>query len=182
MDYSFRPSATESERKILLTSNAFHLYLDGAKYSTPYEKVVGVWLSTPSGFLAANTYACTLNIEDAKPIYISNKNYDDAGKPIVQANHYNSFIRVLHVHLREKSKAHYYFGVKPVNYAMKLIVLLAVVMACITSYFAFNLNGLLVLPVGVVLLASAYALLRFGIKSFPKLYDPDQIPLRLLPN
>ncbi|MEO0555720.1 MAG: hypothetical protein AAF149_21120 [Bacteroidota bacterium] len=182
MDYSFRSSATESERKILLTTNALHLYVDGAKYSTPYEKVVGVWLSTPSGFLAGNTYACTLNIEDAKPIYISIKNYDDAGKLIEQANHYNSFIRVLHLHLCKKSKAHYFFGVKPASYAAKLIVLLAVVMTCVTSYFVFNLSGLLILPVGVALMVSAYTLLSFGIKSFPKLYDPDEIPLRLLPN
>lgn len=167
---------------MLLTSNALHLYIDGAKYTTPYEKVVGVWLSTPAGFLAGNTYACTLNIEDAKPIYVPIKNFDESGDLIDQSNHYNSFIRVLHVHLREKSKAHYYFGVRPISYAIKVLVLLSIIFACLACYLLLNLSGVVVIPLGLVLMASAYTLLRFGIKSFPKLYDPNEIPLGLLPN
>lgn len=182
MDYSYKITPSDTTRRMLLSSNALHLYLDGHKYTTPYNKVVGVWLSKPSDFLSGNNYGCTLNIEDAKPIYISIKNFDSEGSPMDQSNHYNSFIRVLHVHLQEKSKAHYYFGEKPVSYAMKVLVLVSLVSACLMSYTLFNINGLIVLPVGAILAISAYALLRFGIKSFPKLYNPKEIPIGLLPN
>ncbi|TRX51614.1 hypothetical protein FNH22_23930 [Fulvivirga sp. M361] len=181
MEYTYRLSADSEPRRMVLKENALDFHLDDYKLTIPYAKVVGVWLSSPDGLLFSENYSCTLNIEDGKPIFITMKNFDGHGQLMTQDNHYSSFIRVLHLHLREKSKARYYFGVKPLNYFTKLLTFTGVIVSCLILYFFFNLNEIITIFLTVIAFFFLLVTLRFGIRRFPKIYDPDEIPLNLLP-
>jgi len=181
MEYSYKISDSGSERSIILKNEVIIYIANGAIYDIPYKRITSVWLNKPSGFLSPNYFSCTLNIEDDKPIFISSKNWDDYNNEILQQNHYNSFVRVLHMHLKEKSKAKYGFGVKPKNYFIKAAAILAVLAVVLFLSVSLQLNNFL-LAFPILVGGSALAIgINFCVKNYPHRYKPDHIPLQLLP-
>ncbi|MDX1628555.1 MAG: hypothetical protein R3345_07635 [Fulvivirga sp.] len=182
MEYSFKTNEKDQTRIIHLESDKLVYFMDDERQEVPYNQIHSVWLSKPGGVLTPNSYSCTLNIKNAKPIYISSKNWDDEKKEILQQNHYNSFVRVLHLHLKEKSRAQYGFGLPPASYLSKLAILLLIV--CSTIYWALSsqLSGtMLIGTIGLGVLIVIIGL-NFSLKNYPSHYQPDQIPLNLLPS
>ncbi len=181
MEYNFKITESGSERSIILKNDMLHYVVDNAIYEVPYNIINAVWLNKPGGICTPNHYSCTLNIEDDKPIFISSRNWDENKREMHQQNHYNSFVRVLHVHLKEKSKAKYGFGVKPKYYALRVIAIITII--AIASYVALTFKDswyILVAPVAVSIFVLTCGL-NFCVKNFPSKYKPDQIPMRLLP-
>lgn len=181
MEYYFKNSITDKPKKLVLTDSGINLYLDDACYQYDYRDIVGVWLNKPGGIFDQKFFSCTLNIADRKPLFISSLNFDQDDELINQDNHYNSFIRVMHLHLKEKSKAKYHLGVPPLNYSLRIILAILVLAVCLAAYFHVDLSTVALGAVGFLVLATGVAGLQFGISKFPKFYNPDNIPLELLP-
>ncbi|ELR72194.1 hypothetical protein C900_01748 [Fulvivirga imtechensis AK7] len=182
MEYSFRNSPNEKVKKVFLNQTGLDLYVDGAKYVIPYCDINGVWLQRPGGICTPRAYSCTLNINDKKPVFISSKNYDEAGDLVEQSNHYNSFVRVLHHHLQKQGRAQYKFGVQPLQYALRVVAIIAILGGFTLSYLYLNINQYLLAVPALLSLFVAVCGLNFCIANFPKGYRPENIPLQLLPS
>lgn len=182
MEYTFKNSAAEKEKRIFLHHTGIDLYHDGAKYTVPYSNINSIWLNKPGGLLNLGEFSCTININDQKPIYIADKNYDAYGFIKHQPNNYNSFIRVLHHHLQDKSNVKYKFGSKPLQYVLRLIIITAIVFTCFLPYGFLDVNQYtLIIPILVAFTVGAFSL-KFLLNEYPKCYMPDSIPLNLLPS
>ncbi|HNP18855.1 MAG TPA: hypothetical protein PKL31_10505 [Fulvivirga sp.] len=181
MEYVFKNSPKDKLRKIVLTDDGFNLIMDGATYPYKYSSVNQVWLNSPGGFCSPGEYSCTLNIVDQKPLYISSKNYSDSKKLIDQFNHYNSFIRVLHLHLKNNKAAQFKFGTTPFKYLTRIMVIIGILTACVLSIMLLEANPLVfIVPSGLAIFVSVCGM-KFCINRFPKVYNPENIPLTLLP-
>lgn len=181
MEYSFRNSPHEKAKRAVLNLTTIDLYYDEAKYTIPYKDINGVWLNKPGGICTCRAYSCTLNIKDKKPLFISSKNYDEKGNTLEQSNHYNSFVRVLHHHLQTKSKAEYKFGVQPMQYLLRVCMVIAILAGFILSSLYLNINQYLLIGTALVSLFGTVCGVNFCITNFPKGYTPENIPLKLLP-
>ncbi|MTI22881.1 hypothetical protein E1176_17750 [Fulvivirga sp. RKSG066] len=181
MEYSFKINESGKERTLILKNEMIIYVLDDAIYEVPYKNITAVWLNKPGGFCTPSSYSCTLNIKDDKPIFITSKNWDLDQREILQQNHYNSFVRVLHMHLKEKSKATYGFGVKPQYYMLRVAAIITIL--TLATYLSVNYqlnNFLLAIPVAISLFVLTCGL-NFCVKNFPSSYRPDHIPITLLP-
>lgn len=182
MEYNFKIEESGSERSIILKNDMLIYVVDNAIYDIPYKDITSVWLNKPGGICTPNIYSCTLQFKQEKPLFISSKNWTADKKEIHQENHYNSFIRVLHMHLLQKSGAQFSFGVKPQKYLTKVatIILILATSAFLTINFDLK-NYLLAIPAMVSVFVITCGL-NFCLKNFPSRYKPEAIPLNLLPS
>lgn len=181
MEYNFKVEEHGSERTVILKNDMLIYIEENAIHDIPYSDITNVWLNKPGGLCTSNIYSCTLQFKHQKPLFISSKNWRDDRVEIHQENHYNSFIRVLHMHMREKSTAKYSFGVKPKKYFTKVATIILILTLAAVSSITFNLNNyLLAIPVGISLFVVTCGL-NFCLKNYPSHYMPDRIPLNLLP-
>ena len=128
-----------------------------------------------------DTYAIHIFALDHGVIRLSNKSCN-GGVWVDQSRGYHTFVRVLHLHLSNKSKAIFYSGSNLGEYARKGLVLLLItaVLFLGEEYFDF-------LPMRAALLAisffavGALIVLIPVISRWPKSYSPAEIPLDLLP-
>jgi len=181
MDYTFKINEEDKERRLILKDEFMIYAIDGSVYEIPYNRISAVWLNKPGGICTPNHYSCTLNIDDDKPVFISSRNWGENGREIIQQNHYNSFIRVLHLHLKEKSKAQYGFGVKPKPYFMRVGAIVTILSLSVLFAIIFNLNNVLIAIPAVISVSVLTCGLNFCLKNFPSTYKPDCIPFALLP-
>ncbi|QSE97912.1 hypothetical protein [Fulvivirga lutea] len=182
MEYTFKNSPEDYLRTIVLKEKSLTLNFEGSTYEYPYNKITKVWLNNPGGFCSPGEFSCTLNIIDKKPVYISSKNYNDKNEEIEQSNFYNSFVRVLHMHLGVNTTASFKFGTQPTAYIARVAIILAILTGCVASILLTNVNPfILILPSALGIFVSVCGL-KFCITRFPKGYNPNNIPLNLLPS
>ncbi len=181
MEYSFKNSPKAHLTQMALGENGFRVVIDGATYNYKYSEVTRVWLNNPEEFFNPSEYSCTINIIDKKPIYITSKNYNHNGLIMDQSHNYNSFVRVLHMHVRSNKAAEFKFGSTPSKYLKRLAIIALILIGCVASIISFDSNPLYFIAPSVFgVFVSIYAL-RFCITRFPKGYNPNDIPLELLP-
>lgn len=181
MEYNFRVDENGSERTVILKNDMLIYIEKNAIHDISYKDITNVWLNKPGGLCTPNIYSCTLHFKHDKPLFISSKNWRDDKMEIRQENHYNSFIRVLHMHLREKSSAKYSLGVKPKKYLTKVATIILILALAATVSITFQLNNyLLAIPVLISVFVVTCGL-NFCLKNYPSKYTPDHIPLSLLP-
>ena len=181
MEYTFRNSPKDDLKTIFLRDSSLVLKFDGSTYEYPYSEIEKVWLNSPGGFCSPGEFSCTLNIVDKKPVYISSKNYNQNGTEINQSNFYNSFIRVLHMHLDGQTKADYKFGTTPVAYLGRVAIILIILTGCITSILYTSINPFVLAIPSAIGIFVAVCGAKFCISRFPKGYNPKDIPLEVLP-
>ncbi|MEQ8926458.1 MAG: hypothetical protein RLO81_11630, partial [Fulvivirga sp.] len=180
MEYTFKNSPKDHLRTIFLRDTSLIISFDGAKYEYPYKDISNVWLNNPGGFCSPGEFSCTLNIIDQKPIYISSKNYNEKGEVIEQSNFYNSFVRVIHMHLGTNTSASFKFGTQPKAYITRVAIILMILAGCISSILYTDINPIILILPSVVGIFVTVCGLKFCITRFPKGYNPRNIPLNLL--
>ncbi len=182
MEYNFKIEEDSTERSIILKNDMLIYVVDNAIYDIPYKDITYVWLNRPGGLCTPNIYSCTLHFKQEKPLFISSKNWTKDKQEIHQENHYNSFVRVLHMHLVEKSGAKYSFGVKPKKYLTKIATIITILSLAGFLTMTFDLKSyLLAIPAAISIFVITCGL-NFCLKNFPSRYKPDAIPLNLLPS
>ncbi len=123
-----------------------------------------------------------LHPEGGKPLVITNKYHTTEKTVEDRSRAYSTFIRVLHFHLKDKSKAHFVSGNSPKALGMWVGVAAALgfVVSLVMSFFGMVLFNPLFDGILITVIFGLIALvLRLG--RLPKSYLPTEIPLEFLP-
>jgi hypothetical protein len=178
MEYSFRNSAGELPTTILLSDQFLTIKQGNDEFTVPYLGVIQVNLDKTGPKL----YRAVLHLEGQRPIVITNKYH--AGPLTVEdrSRAYSTFVRVLHYHLKDKSRASYASGSDASKLWTQVIV--AAALAFILSFTGELLGFRFLNPFvqGAILsIVMGLVILAWRAGHWPKTYKPTEIPMRFLP-
>lgn len=178
VEYTFRASASEMPTTILLTEYNLTVKQGKLEKVIPYAGINEVVLDKVSD----KEYKTLLRTEGGRPLTITNKYYTGAKEIEDRSRAYSTFVRVLHFHLKDKSKAHYISGGASgtVGIWVALSIAAAFVIAFVARYYGLSVGGAYIdgAVLSVILIGAGY-LIRMG--RVPKAYAPTDIPLDFLP-
>lgn len=178
MEYTFRNSPGESATTVLLTEHGITVKQGHDEYSVPYIGITMVNIDK----LTSKVFHAIVMIEGHRPLVITNRYYIDNHTVEDRSRAYSTFIRVMHYHLKDKSKASFASGSAASRLRLQIITAAAV--AFVISFVAEYAGLSLLNPfVQGAVLATALALLilvRY-VNHWPRSYNPTDIPMRFLP-
>jgi hypothetical protein len=147
------------------------------------EKLVAYASITELRLTKTNSaYQAIISIDGSKQIAISNRLYHADGKTEDRSRQYETFIRVLHFHLKEKSTSRFVAGCSWAKAVGAVVCTLLFSVAI--SYGLDGLNLSFVDPFTMSLLFSTLTLGFLAATfwpSLPKRYKPTEIPTPFLP-
>jgi hypothetical protein len=100
MEYLCKNSKREKSISFTLNDLAMQVRSPSKNEVVHYSGVKSVWINKESG-----VYSVTLTTMEGNQYVVSNRFVHDDGRIEDKSNAYALFVRVLHMHLREKSKA-----------------------------------------------------------------------------
>src|SRR5690349_10005711 len=106
MEYTFRNSSAEMPTTISLSDQYLTVKTGNDQYSVPYLGVIQVNLDK----INTKLFRAVIHMEGHRPMVITNRYQADAVTVEDRSRQYSTFIRVLHYHLKDKSKASYASG------------------------------------------------------------------------
>jgi hypothetical protein len=178
MEYTFRNSPGEMPTTVLLSEHGITVKSGNDEYSVPYVGIHQVNLDK----LSAKVYRAIVLVEGHRPLVITNKYHADQRTVEDRSRSYSTFIRVLHYHLKDKSRASYASGsdTSKMWVQMSVAAALAFVISFTAEFMGVGMlnafyQGAILTAALVLLIAGRYA------GHWPKRYNPTEIPLRLLP-
>jgi len=129
-----------------------------------------------------STYRAIISVDGSKGIEVSNRLYHPDGNVEDRSRQYETFIRVLHFHLKEKSFTHFVAGC---SWVRAIGVVIGSLILSVAISFALDwINLSFVDPFTMSLLFSTLSL-GFLVATFwpslPKRYSPTEIPTQFLP-
>lgn len=178
MEYTFRNSAGEAPTTLLLSDHGITVKQGKEEYSVPYIGIHQVNLDK----VKDKVYRTVVAVEGRRPLVITNRYQVDQRTVEDRSRAYSTFIRVLHYHLKDKSKALYASGSDASRLWTQVIVAAAI--AFVVSFTAEFMGFSLLNPFfqGAILAAAmGLAVLARFISHWPRKYEPTEIPLRFLP-
>lgn len=176
MQYSFKSANQEFELK--LDHYTFTYTVNGKSRAISYAQVDSLRMDYPkTNYQNKKLFSCTLHLIDGPTIRL--KSYSKTDNEIDnQFNHYNQFIRVLHIHLMSKSKANFQYGMSLRKYLLVSFVILGVLAISYPLSQIFVGHEVLIFTAVPLAIAS----ISFGfIMKRPISYQPDIIPYHILP-
>lgn len=177
LEYTFRNTTRDSTHTLLLSDHNLTVRTGNEETSVPYAHITRVRLCRASRDVFTMTIAF-----GGKRLIVTNQLVTAAGTVEDLSRQYATFVRVLHFHLKDKSKAVY----QPGRSRKKLLrsafaATMGSVAICFAAHF-FN-AGVLNLYIDAVILTAIsitlIAVLQRG--AVPKDYSAENIPLELLP-
>jgi hypothetical protein len=174
MVYSYKNVPHKPEMSFTLTPLSVKVESTDAAFSIPFASISRVKLGKTGG-----VYSCTL-ISEQHNVVIRSTSYSE-GTFVNQARAYTTFLRVLHYHLREKSKAEFVAGMGSRQMVSLALVFLT---SALSIFFMLNLLPYRVEPVLAGILGSLFItgiFLWVNKYQFPKPYSPASIPSNMLP-
>jgi hypothetical protein len=178
MEYTFRNSFAQAACSVHLNEGSIKCESAGEEITIPYSQFVEVRLM----HVGDNSYKTVIIGPEKKTITITNRFYTADKVFEDQSRNYATFIRVLHFHLKDKSKAHFFTGKYFTNIWLWLAttVLISFVISYITHYFSLGLaNPIIQGAVLAVLIGFLIVALNFSSRG--RHYEPTDIPLEFLP-
>ena len=178
MEYSFKKSPQSESLTLRLDDYGFILRKDGKEEVFSYASVLSVRITR------SNNHVYTLYIfpDDHKPIVITSRCCDENGALIDQSASYSLFVRVLHHHLKEKSRAVFTAGNSPdrIWQWSGISAFVSFIISITASYGGFSLVNpyMLALILTSLMVATIFLL---SANKLPKTYKPTEIPLQFLP-
>jgi hypothetical protein len=178
MEYTFRNSPGEMPSTIQLSEHGITVKQGNDQYSVPYIGINQVNLDK----VGNKVFRAVVLIEGHRPLVITNKYHADQVTVEDRSRAYSTFIRVLHYHLKDKSRALYASG----SDASRLWgqICAAATVAFLVSFTAEFAGFSLLEPVfqGSILAAAlGVAIMARYAGHWPRRYKPTEIPMRLLP-
>ena len=177
MEYTFRNSLREKETRLRLDPDALVVTSGDGKRTIPYEEIIEVRLNQKK-----TKYFLTITLLNEEVLYISNHSFGYEGKLVDQSRLYMTFVRVLHVHLYERSKAIFQTG-----FELNTLLLRVIIIVGLSTAVLFTIHYLSVIPESPLWLAAliciplAVLVYSLRISQWPKTYNPAQVPMNLLP-
>jgi len=178
MEYTFRNSPGEMPTTIVLSDHGITVKQGNSQYSVPYIGINQVNLDK----IRDKVYRAVVLVEGHRPLVITNKYHADQRTVEDRSRAYSTFIRVLHYHLKDKSKAMYASGSDASRLWGQICV--AATIAFFISFTAEYAGASIMHPIfqGAVLAAAlGLAIIARYAGHLPRRYKPTEIPMRLLP-
>jgi hypothetical protein len=178
MEYTFRNSASELPTTLLLSDEVLTVKTGKEQFSVPYLGVTQVNLDKVN----AKVFRAIIHVEGHNPILVTNRYCVDANTTEDRSRGYSTFIRVMHYHLKDKSKASYASGSD--SGKLWTQVTAAGAISFVLSFVGELLGYRLLNPFvqGAILsLVMGGLIFAWRAGHWPKTYNPTEIPLRFLP-
>jgi hypothetical protein len=178
MEYTYRNSAGEAPTTVLLSEHGITVKQGKDEYSVPYIGINQVNLDK----VGDKAYRAIVLVEGHRSLVITNRYHIDQSTVEDRSRAYSTFIRVLHYHLKDKSKASYASGSDTSRLWVQVVI--AAALAFVVSFTADFMGVSLFNPIvqGVLLaVAMGVVLLARYVTHWPRKYEPTEIPLRFLP-
>jgi len=143
----------------------------------PYANIVSVRLKR-----SGKKFVMLIKPTDQPEVQISNIYVISNDQTEYKSPQYVTFVRVLHLHLREKSLAYYVCGNNLQHIVITLCVAVVVSFGLSYSLDSFQLNPLNNNITALILsMASMSVIVVANWSRFPNVYKPEDIPLDFLP-
>ena len=175
MEYSFFKNS--EAHKITLNDYSFIYECNGEKQVFQYAQINRVRLRRPKPVDKENLFSCIIYLTDGPNIHL--QSYSTSHEVVTnQFNHYNQFIRVLHLHLKSKSEANFCYGMTYSNLILHaLVASITVAVSYAVSYILRDYAFIIYSIVPAVVIFSTIKI----ITDKPGSYRPDIIPYHILP-
>ncbi|MCI0751778.1 MAG: hypothetical protein L0Y35_08060 [Flammeovirgaceae bacterium] len=176
MNYRFKDKNDRSETLLTLTVYSIKVEKGDKHVVVPFASISHVKMGRENGY-----YYLLLSGEGFTPLRIPSRAFNGQAR-VDQGRAYSTFVRVLHYHLREKSKAQYAIGM---NMNQSIFAAFIFLVSGLASFFIAREGYINIEPFIAGILAA------FGITSLfiflnkghlPRPYSPDFIPEHLLPS
>lgn len=160
--------------------NSFQIFIreHSQERMIPYSAITDVRLERRKDY-----YFMRIQSLDFGSIQISNRLFSGSGQWQDQSRQYQTFVRVLHLHLsKAQCVAEFCAGFKPNSIVIKFILL--TILSCLVYFIEDYLNVLSVHPLfaaSTTLGIGSFLLLAPYLRNLPKSYNPSDIPLNMLP-
>ena len=177
MEYSFQKSIREKQITIRLNEFDLTIISDGKTQDIPYLQITEVRLCRKN-----NSYLIRVDSLDCGTLVIPSFTIDETGNQVDQSRPYQTFVRVLHMHLQNKSKAIFYTGLGITIRSIYVIIALfcAGALFVIEEYFDVTpLSGILLSATMFIGVIAILVLSNFS--QWQKTYSPTEVPLNMLP-
>ena len=177
MEYTFRNGNREKTTTIRLDADALRIITGDIFRSVGYDEIIEVRLNHKK-----NLYFMIVTTLDEGVLKVTNYTYDHTGKRIDQSRAYMTFVRVLHVHLAEKSKAVFQTGSDVSTLMLRVLFIIGISALCFIIAGYYNL-----LPEKPVFILALFALPAvflihtLRVSQWPKTYSSINVPIHLLP-
>jgi hypothetical protein len=178
MEYTFRNSSGEPPTTVLLADQCITIKQGQDEYSVPYIGVIQVNLDK----VGPKIFRAVLHLEGHRPVVITNRYHAGQSSVEDRSRAYSTFVRVLHYHLKDKSRASYASGSDASRLWTQVIAAAAI--SFVLSFTGELLGIRFLNPVvqGVILSAAmGLLILAWRAGHWPKTYKPTEIPMRFLP-
>ena len=178
MKYTFNNHPGRNPIEVELNSFQLIIREPGQERMIPYSAITDVRLERRK-----NHYFMNIQSLDFGSIQISNRLYSSSQKWQDQSRQYQTFVRVLHLHLSKvQCVAEFCAGFKPNSLLTKLslLAIFSFLVYFIEDYF----NVLSIHPfvtASITMGIGAFLLLAPDLRNIPKSYNPSDIPLNMLP-
>lgn len=177
MEYLFKNSVSHKPITLVLYEFDMNVQSMTEERSISYASIVSLRLSKSNSF-----YKTIITADGEKPIQITNRFYRSDGSFEDRSRQYETFIRVLHFHLKEKSDANFCTGCSWGKIIFAGISTLFASLALSFALYLLNINFIDVVTQSFLLatLFIGFLLAAFW-PNFPKAYRPERIPSQFLP-
>ncbi len=178
MEYTYQNHPREKVNVIQLLNYELTLTSGATRHTIPYPDIVEVRLNKKRNF-----YSLHLRTLSFGTIYVTSQSFAPDGKRMDQLRAYQTFTRVLHLHLIEKSKAQYYTGPSLPATLMRFGMLLSfcAVFFVVNDYFQLLPGNSLTVTL-LLLTSGTLLLVALQFNRWPKAYNPSTIPIHMLPS
>lgn len=176
MEYQFQNGPEEKLLKATLHEFEISIEVAQATKRIPYTSVTEVRLGR-----RREAYFAEIISLDYGTLYLSSKTFKGENW-VDQSRSYYTFMRVLHLHLSNKSKASFYSGTNLGQQAVKLLVLLVSTALLFLGEAYFDWIPFSTLAVTSIFFVAGLSIIIIpSISHWPKSYAPTEIPMELLP-
>lgn len=177
LEYTFKNSIQDQAHTILLNDYNMTVRSGQVEAVVPYANITNVRLCKVSDEI----FRMIISYND-KTLVVTNQFVSNTGETGNQSRFYTTFVRVLHFHLKDKSKASYKSGCS--REKLRRSALVAVFASFILCFVSDFLGFSIINPYADAFILSAFfigALLMIQVGRLPKDYSATNIPFELLP-
>jgi hypothetical protein len=177
VEYTFRNSPNDEPASVILRDYDFTFRRGKDVEVISYANIFAVRISKAAG----KTFKMHLYPDDHSPVVISSFSFEN-GSQVDQSREYNMLVRVLHHHLKDKSKAVFSCGGNSdkIWQWAAISAVFSFVISIVADYLGFGLMNPYI-QAAILFLMAIIMVVVLNARNLPKTYQPTDIPLQFLP-
>ncbi|NOT75577.1 MAG: hypothetical protein HOP08_11655 [Cyclobacteriaceae bacterium] len=178
MEYSCKNSPKDEQMALVLGDYSLIFRKGETEEVIAYANILSLRINKLSG----KVYRMHLYPDGHRPIIISNQCFDKSGKLVDQSREYSLLVRVLHHHLKDKSKSVFSCGgnSEKIWQLIGISTIFFFLGSLLANYWSISLFNPYIQ--GSVLSGVAAAIIiTLNARNLPKTYQPTEVPIQFLP-